>query len=159
MPQPEADHAAPAAAASPAVDATGLAPVVMLRPIRTLVVARDLGFRERAMAVLLDLGPVAFAVVSLDEIVALVDRQRADVVVIDATACAPGVGRIAAALYDVAPRVGVVVVSDEVGRSRHALPAVPKWGWATDLTRAVQTAYREGNPLLRLEAPDDDRDI
>ena len=151
MPRLERDPGAPAGPAAPgAAQATGLAPVVMLRPIRTLVVARDLGFRERAMAVLLELGPVAFAIVSLDEIVALVERQRADVVVIDATACAPAVNRIAAALYDVAPRVGVVVVSDEIRRTNHTLPAVPKWGWATDLTQAVQTAYREGNPLLRL---------
>jgi hypothetical protein len=126
-----------------------LAPVVMLRPIRTLVVARDLGFRQRAMTILGELGPVAFAVVSLDDVVALIEQQRADVVVLDATACASSIPRIVAALYDVNPRVGVVVISDGTpDHARRGVPALPKWGWATDISAAVMTAYRCGNPLL-----------
>ncbi len=122
-----------------------VAPVVMLRPIRTLVIARDLGFRQRAMTVLVALGPVSFAVVAPDEVVALVERQRPDVVVLDATGAAAAIGETVAALHEVNPHLGVVVVSDESGRTR-SLPALPKWGWAADLARAVQVAYRHGNP-------------
>lgn len=148
---PDADHEPCASGAGPADPAAAeqpLAPVIMLRQIRTLVVARDLGFRQRAVTVLGDLGPVSFAVVSLDDVVALVEQQRADVVVLDATACAPSVPRIVAALCDVDPSVGVVIVSDE--RARHTPAAwrwLSKWGWASDLSAAVMDAYHHGNPL------------
>src|SRR4051794_37272712 len=94
--------------------ADGCAVVIRLRPIRTLVIARDLAFRERSMAVLLELGPVAFAVVSLDcpeEVLELVERHLADVVVLDATGCAPAVPPVISALYRANPRVGVVIVA------------------------------------------------
>jgi hypothetical protein len=133
-----------------AAQVPNLAPVTRLRAIRTLVIARDLAFRERAMTVLVELGFVAFAVVSLeaaDDVLALVDEQRADVVVLDATGCAPAIARIVVQLGEIAPRVGIVVVSDEIDCVGHALPVTPKWGWATDLSRAVIDAYGRGNPL------------
>ncbi|HTH71658.1 MAG TPA: hypothetical protein VL493_10305 [Candidatus Saccharimonadales bacterium] len=126
------------------------APVIRLRPIRTLVIARDLAFRERSMTVLVELGYVAFAVTPLEEadaVVALVARQRADVVVLDATGCAGAVARVVAALYESAPRAGVVVVSGTDDRVAHTMPVLAKWGWAADLTRAVAAAYDQGSPL------------
>jgi hypothetical protein len=124
-----------------------LASVRMLHPIRTLVVARDLGFRQRALTVLAQLGRVAFAVGSPDDVIALVERQRADVVVIDVPACTPAIDPVIAALHAVDPRVGVVVVTDEPDPSPHAPPTIPKWGWADDLTAAVRRAYHHGSPL------------
>ncbi len=126
------------------------ATVVRLRPIRTLTIARDLAFRQRAMTVLADLGPAAFAVASLDEpdeVVALVLSQRADVVVLDVTVSASALAQVVLALSERAPRVGVVAVSDRVDRAHHAVAVLTKWGWAADLARAAQDAYNRGNPL------------
>ena len=126
-----------------------LAPVIRLHPIRSLVVGRDLAFRQRAVTVLGELGVVAFAVASLDvaeEVVALVRMERPDVVVLDATGCELDVARVVSELCDVAPAVGVVLVASQ-GTSVHRLPTVDKWGWAEELSRAVQTAYARGNPL------------
>ena len=126
------------------------ASVVRLRPMRTLVIARDLAFRQRALTIFAELGFVAFAVASLDAppaVVELVRDQRVDVVVLDATGCLGALGPVAVALCAAAPRVGIVIVSDETDRGGHALPVLPKWGWASDLIQAVKDAYRTGNPL------------
>ncbi len=132
------------------VPEAGFAPVVMLRPIRTLTIARDLAFRQRAMTVLGELGPTAFAVVALEEpedVVELVVQQRANVVVLDVTVSASALAHVVVALSERVPRVGVVAVSDRVACAGHALPVLAKWGWAADLARAAQDAYRHGNPL------------
>ena len=127
------------------------APVVMLRPIRTLTIARDLAFRQRAMTVLAELGPTGFAVAALeqpDEVLALVEQQHPNVVVLDVTVSAPALARVVTALAEHAPRVGIVAVSDVTGVAGHALPVLAKWGWAAELAHAVQDAYRRGNPLM-----------
>ncbi|MGI8730541.1 MAG: hypothetical protein ACR2LK_11230 [Solirubrobacteraceae bacterium] len=126
------------------------ATVTRLRPIRTLTIARDLAFRQRAVTVLAELGPTAFAVAALDrpaEVVALVLEQDADVVVLDVTVSATELAQVITALLQSAPRVGIVAVSDRVDRGGHALPILAKWGWAAELLHATQDAYRRGNPL------------
>jgi hypothetical protein len=126
-----------------------LAPVIRLHPIRSLVVGRDLAFRQRAVTVLGDLGVVAFAIASLEvpaEVVALIHSERADVVVLDATGCESDVARVVAALCDEVPGIGVVLVAT---KTTHAcgITTIDKWGWAEELSRAVQAAYHRGNPL------------
>ena len=131
-----------------------VAPVIRLRPIRTLVIAHDLAYRQRSMAVLVKLGHVAFALSSLedrDAVVALVERQRADVVVLDATACAPAIAPAVSALRAAVRHVGVVVVSDHVDRVAHSLPVLAKWGGAAELIHAVQAAHRDANPPLAVK--------
>jgi hypothetical protein len=126
-----------------------LAPVIRLHAIRTLVIGRDLAFRQRAVTVFAELGIVAFAVAPLEvpeEVVALIARERADVVVLDATGCAPAIARVVYELSECAPRVGVVLVASRTDQSPR-LPTLDKWGWAEELTRAVQHAYHRGNPL------------
>jgi hypothetical protein len=150
MLEPDDGVGTPEVGEHPPDQAVLAAPVIRLRPIRTLVIARDLAFRERSMTVLVELGFVAFAVTSLDEaeaVVALVARQRADVVVLDATGCGTAVDRVVCALYESAPRVGVVVVAGTSDHSFCSLPVVAKWGWAADLSRAVAAAYDHGSPL------------
>lgn len=132
------------------------ATVIRLHEMRTLVIARDLAFRQRALTVLADLGSVAFAVAPIEpaaEIVDLITRERADVVVLDATGCAPAVARVVHELCEVAPRIGVVLVGSRDDRS-HRLHTIDKWGWAEELTRAVQQAYHRGNPLKEEEPID-----
>lgn len=127
-----------------------LAPVIRLRPIRTLVISPDLAYRDRAWTVLSELGPVVYTVASLDEpedIACLLAQERADVVLLDATACEAAAGNVVAALAASAPRTGVVVVCQHCTPAARALQALPKWGWTQDLRAAVELAYREGNPL------------
>ncbi len=133
----------------PEIQPGALAPVIRLHPIRTLVLSRDLGFRQRAVTVLGDLGVAAFAVASLeraDEVVALIGRERPSVVVLDATGCELAVAGVLYELCEVAPHVGVVLVASPRERP-HRLPTLDKWGWAEELSRAVQDAHRRGNPL------------
>ena len=131
------------------------AKVIRLHTIRTLVIARDLAFRERAMTVLADLGVASFAIAAIDahgRVLALIDHERPDVVVLDATGCAASIGNLVCELYEHAPRMGIVIVSSNDRDERLGLPSLPKWGWAADLARAVQEAYRQGNPLTEKTA-------
>lgn len=112
------------------------------RPVRTLVVSRDLAFREHAMTVLGDLGHAAFAVASadaIDEVVSLVAQERPDVVVLDATACGSAVAGVMRDLRELAPGVGVVLASSH-GDESDAGDAISKWGPAGELSRAVLSA-------------------
>lgn len=125
------------------------AQVIRLHSIRTLVIARDLAFRQRAMTVLAKLGVVSFAIAAIDAsdaVLELVGHEAPDVVVLDATGCARAIGGLVYELYERAPRMGVVIVSSNADE-RLGLPALPKWGWAADLSHAVQEAYHRGNPL------------
>jgi methylmalonyl-CoA mutase cobalamin-binding subunit len=131
-------------------DTEQLAPLYRLRPIRTLVVSDDLDYKDRALTVLSELGPTAFATGSLsdpDDVVKLVAAKRADVVVLDATGCHEDAATIICKLADALPRVGVVVVCQHCSDAARELDALPKWGWTQDLRAGVERAYGEGNPL------------
>jgi hypothetical protein len=127
-----------------------LAPVIRLRPIRTLVLSPDSAYRERAMTVLSALGPVSFAATSLariDDIASLLGDQQADVVLLDATGCEAAARAAIAALAEAAPRTGIVVVCQHCTAAARPLHALPKWGWTQDLRAGVEHAYREAHPL------------
>lgn len=129
-----------------------LAPVVRLRPIRTLGISPDLAYRERAWTVLSELGPVSFTVASLadaDDIAALLHADPADVVLLDATGCEMATRQVIATLAETTPRTGIVVVCHHCTEAARDLRALPKWGWTQDLRAGVEIAYREGNPLSR----------
>jgi hypothetical protein len=122
------------------------APVVLLRPIRTMTISHDLAFRPRAVTVLSTLGPTSFAVASFDrpaDIVDLIIDQDVDVVLMDVTVSTAPLAAIVNSLAARAPRVGVVIVADQVDR-RHGVAILEKWGWAAELTGAVQHAYHRG---------------
>lgn len=130
-----------------------LAPVIRLRPIRTLVVSPDLAYHERAMTVLGELGRVVCAVTTLSEpgdIAHLVVQDRADVVLLDATGCESAARKVIAELADVAPRAGIVIVCHHCTEAARELDALPKWGWTQDLRAGIEAAYGEGNPLSPL---------
>lgn len=131
-------------------DIDALAPVVRLRPIRTLVVSADIAYHRRALTVLVELGKVSFAVAPLsdpDDIVSLLRTEGADVVVLDATDCEADARRVIEGLADASPRTGVVVVCHHCSDAARSLQALPKWGWTQDLRTAVELAYHDGNPL------------
>lgn len=124
--------------------------VTRLHPVRTLVISRDLAFRQRATTVLAELGVVSFALAEIHaggDTPLLIEKERPDVVVLDITGCAFSGAGVVYELYERFPRVGVVIVSGNADDDRLGLPALAKWGWATDLSRAVLDAYHHGNPL------------
>jgi hypothetical protein len=128
-----------------------VAPVIPLRPVRTLVLSSDLAYRQRALTVLSDLGPVSFAAASptgADAVAALLHAE-ADVVLLDATGCETAAREVIATLAGTAPRAGIVVVCQHCVGAALDLCALPKWGWTQDLRAAVEVACHEGNPLCR----------
>jgi hypothetical protein len=120
--------------------------VVRLHPIRTLVLSADPAYCERALAVLGDLGPVAFAQLApgdgdgVADTVALARHEQPDVVVLDATGAEAGAGLVMLALSNAAMAVGLVVVCEHSTPGARRLAALPKWGWTQDLRRAVERA-------------------
>jgi hypothetical protein len=120
--------------------------------VRVLVVGTDARYRERTRTVVGELGSVAFAVaapVDPVDVAALVQRERADVVVLDATGCEAAVGRVVAGLSAKLPRLGIVVVCEHLTDAARELSALPKWGWRSDLRAAVQLAHMDVSALAR----------
>jgi hypothetical protein len=123
--------------------------------LRALVVADDAHYHARARTVLGELGDVTFASAAPtdpEDVTWLVRRERADVVVLDATGCEGAVGHVVAALSTAAPRLGVVVVCEHLTDAARELHALPKWGWTRELRAAVQRAQVDGSPLVRRES-------
>ena len=120
--------------------------------VRVLVIGTDARYRERAHAVIGALGSVVFAVAEpcdADDVAVLARRERADVVVLDATDCEAAVALVVAALAAKLPRLGVVVVCEHLTEAARRLNALPKWGWRSELSAAVQHANIDGTPLAR----------
>ncbi len=121
-------------------------------PVRVLVIGTDARYRERAQTVIGALGSVSFAVAAPcdpDDVAVLAKRERADVVVLDATECEAAVAVVVATLAANAPRLGVVVVCEHLTNAARELAALPKWGWRSELSAAVQHAHIDGSPLAR----------
>jgi hypothetical protein len=70
-----------------------------------------------------------------------VDRNRADVVVIDAERSLVAAARTAAAVQALSRPVGIVVVNDPPENGLRNLRAIPKWGSFEVLFAAVEQAY------------------
>lgn len=129
-------------------------PVMRLDPIRSLTLSADLAYRAHLIAVIADLGPVAFADIALAErddvadVLALVGHEHPDVLLLDATGCEAGVSRIVNALADASAGLGVVVVCEHSTAAARRLGALPKWGWTQDLRSAVERAAGDGRPRV-----------
>jgi hypothetical protein len=127
-----------------------MAPGKPVASIRALVVGVDAGYRRRAQIVVAELGSVAFApIMPTDavDVAFLARRESADVVVLDASGCEAAVAAVIAALADVMPRIGVVVVCEHMTPAAQRLLALPKWGWRSELRGAIQRAAIDGSPL------------
>ena len=133
--------------------------VVRLHPIRSLVLASDAAYCERALAVIGDLGPVLLAMTAVHgcgdpaDVLVLVRHENADVLVLDATGCEEGVERLIPVLAAELPRVGVVVVCEHSTTAAQRLGALPKWGWTQDLRRAVDRAYDDRGRRMARRRP------
>jgi hypothetical protein len=126
------------------------------RSLRVLVVGADARYRDRAQTVIGEVAGVAFAHVaptSPDDVWWLVKREKAEVVVLDATDCEAAVADVIARLAALAPKLGVVVVCEHLTNAARELRALPKWGWTSELRSAVQRAKLDGSPLTRVRVP------
>ena len=135
--------------------------VVRLHPICSLVLASDAAYCDRVLRVVGDLGPVVLAITAEgrcdepEDALALVRRENPDVVVLDATGCEAAVTRVAAALAESLPRVGVVIVCEHSTSAARQLGALPKWGWTQDLRNAVEHAYADRRRRITRARPPD----
>ena len=127
--------------------APGAVPVVTdaaspTRPIRVLLATRDEEFLRLAQFLLTRNG---FAVESTKKIVNavnLVDRQRLDVVVLDASESLIEAARTAAAIEALHPQVGVVIVcDDERPRPTTGLEILEKWEALETITDDIRRSY------------------
>jgi CheY-like chemotaxis protein len=124
--------------------------IARLHDIRSLILSDEDDFRAHVLAVIADLGPVAFARIAITaaddpaDVVALVLHERPDVLLLDATGRESAVRRAVRALAESPVRVGVVVVCEHSTPAARQLGALPKWGWTQDLRGAVEQAFVEG---------------
>ena len=124
--------------------------IARIHDIRSLVLTDEEDFRAHVLAVIADLGPVAFARIAMADgddpadVVALVLHERPDVVLLDATGREIGVRRAVRALAASPARAGVVVVCEHSTPAARQLGALPKWGWTQDLRGAVEQAFIDG---------------
>lgn len=111
-------------------------------PARVLLVAADRRYRTVTATLLSQRGFAVTSDCGEDDLLELAVRERADVVVIDATTSLTAAACQAARLDALRPRVGVVAVSADSRSGLAALPVLPKWGEFEDLFEAVERAGR-----------------
>lgn len=111
---------------------------------RVLLVACDRRFRVATSALLAQRGCSVSVHDGSDEVTERAARDRAQVVVIDASTSLTATARTAARLQNLRPAVGVVAVSDSPDEQLTALPLLPKWGSFDALFLAVQRARGRG---------------
>jgi CheY-like chemotaxis protein len=111
---------------------------------RVLVIASDRRFRAVAATLLTQRGYVVAVGGRGEDIAELAVRERADVVIIDASASLTVAAREAARLGSLRPRVGVVAVSDGSGHGLAALPVLPKWSSFDEVFEAIDRVRADG---------------
>lgn len=110
---------------------------------RVLLVASDRRFRSVAAALLQRRGYVVTVGEQVSTMAEDAARERVDVVVLDAGAV-PTVAALEAARFEAMnPSVGMVLVSDSVGREHPSTPVVPKWGSFEGLYDAIEIVRAE----------------
>lgn len=110
--------------------------------MRVMVLSTDRRFREVACLLLTRRGCAVSTGEGPGTLAERIDREGADVVVIDAARSLAGAVRVAAAMEAHSHPVGVVVVRDESQSTLSRLPTVVKWGSFETLFAAVQDAYQ-----------------
>jgi DNA-binding NtrC family response regulator len=111
---------------------------------RVLIIGNDRRYRAVTATLLSQRGYDVSCGAGDEDVVALAVRERAEIVVIDATPSLTVTAQQAARLGELRPRVGVVVVSSEAEPGLAALPLLPKWGKVDGLLEAIGRASRAG---------------
>jgi CheY-like chemotaxis protein len=136
----------------PVKAATSLPATVALRvthlrpaPHRVLLVTSDRRFRALASTLLSQRGYAVIVSRGSEDVSELAERERADVVLLDATASLTAVARQSARLASLPTPVGVVAVSGESAGSLEALPVLAKWSSFDEVLTAVELACRDAH--------------
>jgi CheY-like chemotaxis protein len=120
-------------------------------PGRVLLVTSDRRFRALASTLLSQRGYAVIVSRGSEDVSELAERERADVVLLDATASLTAVARQSARLGSLRTPVGVVAVSGESAGSLEALPVLAKWSSFDEVLSAVEHACRH-TPCVTGEA-------
>jgi DNA-binding response OmpR family regulator len=130
--------------AAPSAPATVALRVSDLRPAigRVLLVTSDRRFRALASTLLSQRGYAVIVSRGDEDVSELAERERADVVLLDATASLTAVARQSARLGLLPTPVGVVAVSGESAGSLEALPVLAKWTSFDEVLTSVERACR-----------------
>jgi hypothetical protein len=128
-----------------------------LRPIRVLVASRDSRFLNLARFLLARHGFLVEATRKLSRLSECVDRQWAEVLVIDASGSAARAARTADLVQGADPDLAVVIVGDEAERSStRGRTILEKWSLHA-LTAEIESAYiSTGHGGVHLLAPRQD---
>ena len=111
---------------------------------RVLVIASDRRFRGVAATLLTQRGYAVAVGGRGEDIAELAVRERADVVIIDASTSLTVAAREAARVGSLRPRVGVVAVSDGSSHGLAALPVLPKWSSFDEVFEAIDRVRADG---------------
>lgn len=135
--------------AAPSVPATVALRVTDLRPgsDRVLLVTTDRRFRALASTLLSQRGYTVIVSRGSEDVSELAERERADVVLLDATASLTAVARQSARLGSLPTPVGVVAVSGESAGSLEALPVLSKWASFDEVLAAVERTCRQARSV------------
>jgi CheY-like chemotaxis protein len=107
---------------------------------RVLLAADDRRFRALACTLLSRRGYAVTVCTRGEDLVDAAVRERADVVVIDASASLTAAAREAARLGALKRPVGIVAVSGDPHTGLAALPVIPKWSPFQALSAAIERA-------------------
>jgi hypothetical protein len=110
---------------------------------RVLVVGADRRFRSVAAALLTQRGVAVTLREQMTDVAELAERDRAEVVILDAGISLTAAAYEAAQIEKLEPRVGVVVVGDEPENGLSAMPVLAKWGSFDSLFNAVEQSRRK----------------
>jgi PleD family two-component response regulator len=108
-----------------------------LRPARVLVAADDPRFLAVATIVLSRAGFVVSSTSRLDHVVSLVERDRPDAVLLDATNAVTAAARCAAAVERLRFAVQVLVVSDDPA-ARASFARFDKWDSFSEIVAEIE---------------------
>lgn len=108
-----------------------------------MVISSDRRFREVASLLLTRRGCEVSVCERTSPVAARIQRERIEVVVIDAARSLAAAARMAAAVEALGHPVGVVVVDDRSESPLRRLETIPKWGSFDALFRAVTQAHAD----------------
>jgi CheY-like chemotaxis protein len=106
--------------------------------MRILVVSPDRQFRTVMSLLLARRNCSVTTSANASRVVELIDRESADVVVLDASE--PSAAPTVATVEALARPVGVVLVGEELGLEADGLPLLTKWGPFGELVAAIKRA-------------------
>ncbi len=130
-----------------AAEPDGAPPPFRDQPVtgRVIVASRDRRF-VKLMRFVLDRHGFEVVTASHDDLLELLERQRADVVVLEATGSLVAAGKAAASAKALHPGVEVVVVSEGGARDeQNTFPVYDKWDGMNDVVETVSRAV--GSPV------------